>query len=177
MVQEEWKEIEGTNGLYRISNLGRVWSVRFNRQVKHTETKLGYPVITIPVLEKKQQFMHRLIAKAFIPNPYGLPVVNHIDGNRANFSIKNLEWCTQSHNVKAEYLSGRRIGKTNMKGRFGELNPASRPVAKFSLDGTLLRVFPCLAQAADFVGGSASHIVKVCKGKLKKHKGYQWRYM
>ena len=97
-MEEIWKDIEGYEGLYQISNLGRVWSVRKEIYRKPTIVS-GYYGVS---LTKDGQFdiftIHRLVAKAFIPNPLNLPQVNHKDENKLNNRVDNLEWCTAKYN-------------------------------------------------------------------------------
>lgn len=114
MQEEIWKPIQGYEGLYEVSNLGQVKSLK--RSVKHSKrgmratpckllkpsiTKTGYPNVSLckdGVVAYKS--IHRLVAQAFIPNPCGLPQVNHKDGNRANNLLSNLEWVSVSQNVQ-----------------------------------------------------------------------------
>ncbi len=115
MIQELWKDVKGYEGLYKVSNLGRVRSIeRYVRSDRNPKTGLrlikpkilkawdngnGYMVVTISVNKKrKNKYVHRLVAEAFIPNPENKPQVNHIDNNRSNNIISNLEWCTASEN-------------------------------------------------------------------------------
>lgn len=174
-MEEKWEEIEGTNGNYKISNYGNVLSVRKNILLKHCYGSTSYPVVGISINgTKKQVYIHRLVAFYFIPNPKNKPFVNHINGNRLDYSLGNLEWCTHSENVTHEYIMKRRAGKTNMKGLFGKENPNHKKV-KMIGDGFEKIIFG-ISEAARIVGGSASHITKVCLGKLKTHKGYRWEY-
>lgn len=99
----QWKRI---NENYVISNEGHVINTNTNKLNKHCKTSLGY----IRVSAKKNYLLHRLVAEAFIPNPNNLPEINHIDGNKENNRIENLEWCTHSDNVKHSFAN---LGRTS----------------------------------------------------------------
>ena len=105
---EEWKDIPGYAGLYQVSNLGRVKSLRFNKErIMKSTNSHGYQSIELCV--NNVRFItgvHRLVAMAFLPNPQNLPEVNHKDRNRSNNCVDNLEWVTQSENVAHAYRHG-----------------------------------------------------------------------
>ena len=103
MDKEIWKDIEGYEGLYQVSNLGRVRNIRV---LKPAPTKDGYLRVCFSVCGKTKGFLvHRLVAKAFIPNTQNSEV-NHIDGNKMNNSVGNLEWSTRSDNILHAYRNG-----------------------------------------------------------------------
>ena len=107
---EEWRPINGTNGKYEVSNKGRVKTLRQRPgMVKITKQKSGYLYAMIEVDGKSKNCrVNRLVAQHFIPNPDNLPEVNHIDGNKENNYVNNLEWCTRSHNVLHSFDTGLR---------------------------------------------------------------------
>ena len=98
-MKEEWKDIVGFEGLYKVSTLGRVKSLRKNKIMSFT-TRSGYSVLNLRKEGKRySKQVHRLVADAFIENPQNKPIVNHKDTNRKNNNVNNLEWCTQKENV------------------------------------------------------------------------------
>ncbi len=108
MGKEIWKDIEGYEALYKVSNLGRVKSLdRIDSIGRHRKGKIlkpsfsqGYPYINLRIKSKTQPYrIHHLVATAFIPNPEHKPEVNHIDGNKRNNCVDNLEWVTHSENM------------------------------------------------------------------------------
>lgn len=102
MNNEIWKDIEGYEGLYQVSNKGRVKSFHSGegKIMKPGTHPLGYKSVTLFKDKKgKVAKVHRLVAQAFIPNPENLPVINHKDENPSNNNVENLEWCTQKYNL------------------------------------------------------------------------------
>lgn len=128
---ETWKDIKGYEGLYKISDKGRIKSyhTRGDRQkvgkehyITPTKTTTGYYKIELMKEHKRRTYkLHRLIAIAFIPNPLKKPYINHIDGNKLNNSISNLEWCTQKENMNHAYKTGLIPKNTISKQEFYEL--------------------------------------------------------
>lgn len=122
-MKEIWKDIDGYKGKYQISNLGRVKSLKCNREriLKFTTMHKGYHAVSFDNYKNRKTFrVHRLVAQAFIPNPKNKPQVNHIDGNKLNNSINNLEWVSPAENIK--HASDNNL----LKGIKGELNYNSK---------------------------------------------------
>ncbi|ELC8411524.1 NUMOD4 domain-containing protein [Clostridium perfringens] len=114
MVAEEWRDIKGYEGLYQVSNYGRIKSLlgwNGKRYVKRTkilapssqQLNINYCRSVVKLSkngERKDYKVHRLVAKAFLDNPNNYDVVNHKDGNPLNNNVENLEWCTQKQNIR-----------------------------------------------------------------------------
>lgn len=109
-TQEIWKPIAECNGEYYVSNCGRVKSLKFGKEriLKQATNQNGYLFIIIHRKNHKQRYskIHRLVALAFIPNPNNKPQVNHKDGDKCNNHIDNLEWVTNSENIKHAWDNG-----------------------------------------------------------------------
>ena len=114
-MREQWKPIKGMEDRFLVSNMGRVRSIaRFNgnytvreRIMRSRTTRYGYEAINLYDGEKIRYFqVHRLVAEAFIPNPDNKPVIDHIDGNKLNNKVNNLEWVTHAENNQRAYETG-----------------------------------------------------------------------
>ncbi len=182
-MNEIWKDIEGYEGLYQISNLGRVkrldryvkgrWGNYYllnGKLIKERKTKDGYLRVGLQTGKKQKMFaIHRLVAKAFIPNPDNLPQVNHKDENKENNCVDNLEWCTAKYNINygncIEYRSKKRINGKN-----------SKTVYQYSIDGQFIKEWPSTREIQRSLGFAKSNIVTCCNGKIKTAYGYKWSY-
>ena len=170
---EVWKDIKDYEGKYQISNLGNVKSINYNHTGKEKILKLkinrrGYQFITLYKDNKKYYpAVHRLVAETFILNPDKLEQVNHIDGNKRNNSVSNLEWCTNLENMR----HADRTGLSNHRGTI-------KAVEQLDLNGNVINKFEALADAGKFLGikGKPVGISKVINGKRKTAYGYKWRY-
>ena len=120
---EQWRNIKGFEGSYQISNLGRIRSLDrvcgqmprgYDRHITGnfmtpTDNGRGYLIVHLKKNgSRKSRYIHRLVAEAFIENPKGFPVVNHIDFNKKNNTVENLEWCTQKMNVQHSSVNMRK---------------------------------------------------------------------
>jgi hypothetical protein len=153
----------------------------------YTGKKRNYMSIRLTNLEGVSQIfkVHRLVAKAFLPNPEGKPQVNHIDGNPSNNNVSNLEWCTNSENQIHAYETGLHKGMNGVvnpaygkpgvyKNKRGDDHNKSIRVVQMTLDGEVINGFESGILAAEAVGGNSSNIMKVCKGVLRKSSGFKW---
>ena len=108
-IAEEWRDIEQFKGEYQISNFGRIRNYRTKKVLKNYISPEGYICNSLRHSKEERTHtvrVHRLIAEAFIPNPNNYPIINHIDGNKQNNNIENLEWCTAQHNIQHSFDNG-----------------------------------------------------------------------
>ena len=107
----KWKEIQGFEGLYKISNEGKIYSNKINAIMKTYINNNGYECVQLTKNKKRKHFLvHRLVAGAFCGGHQDNLVVNHIDGNRLNNRSSNLEWCTTKENILDMKLRGTMYG-------------------------------------------------------------------
>ena len=186
-VEEIWKDIENYNGLYQVSNHGRVKSLErkvpnqnriySERILKPEKPKCGYLYCALC----KDGFarhirVHRLVAFAFIPNPYNKPQVNHKDGNKQNNSADNLEWCTNSENVSHSYGNTERGKARHWKGKMSNNHPNSKKVQQHTLDGVFVREWNCAKDIERELGFDCRCISACCRGKSKSSFNYKWNF-
>lgn len=110
MIDEEWKDIKGYEGLYQVSNLGRIYSCRYDRIRKPSGNKYLH-VVLCTNNNPKSMLIHRLVAEAFISNPGNKPQINHIDGDTTNNMVDNLEWVTAQENINHAYKQLNKIAQ------------------------------------------------------------------
>lgn len=199
MEKEIWKDIEGYEGLYQVSNLGNVRSVSLrgkgigkgrSRQGKLLKPALsdGYPFVVLSIDGKgKKCLIHRLVAKAFIPNPNNLPCVNHKSEIRTENFVENLEWCTYKYNNNYKE-KGKRISasKINLNSRGG--NVPAKKVACYTKEGELVEVFDSMYDAKRKYNYSPASIYNAINNKVRSdvrgnkytcHTAYSyyWKYV
>ena len=175
-MEEVWKDIKGYEGLYQISNLGKVKSLNYNhcankeKILKLITKKGGYlQVVLYKDKKKKVKLVHRLVAQAFLSDYSETLEVNHKDENKKNNCVANLEMCTREENCN--------YGTRNERGAKAKTNGAkSKKIFGVNTKSGKVITFPSLmeAQRNGFV---SSNIFKCCTGERKTHKSYKWYYV
>lgn len=157
---EIWKDIKSYEGLYKVSNLGRVKSLNYGRTGKEQILSLvlqnsGYLQVGLCKNGKVKKFkVHRLVAQAFIDNSDNLPQVNHIDQNKLNNQAINLEWCDNQYNTR--YSFAKKIGSFK--------------------DGKLIKVYEAI-QDVKTGGFNVGNVWSALNGRYKSSGGFQWNYL
>ena len=155
---EIYKDIQGYEGLYKISNKGNVKSLgndrtRKERILKPTKNHKGYLQVCLCKQGKIKRFLvHRLVASAFIENPNNYPQVNHKDEDKTNNNVTNLEWCTNEYNIN--YSQSKQV-----------------------LCVETGKIYPSAIEVERETGFSQGNISSACNGKRKQAYGFHWRYV
>lgn len=196
-MEEIWKDIEGYEGLYQVSNLGRVRSLGFDkwhkgRVLKQSfDSKDNYLFVGLHKDGKtKQKNVHRLVAETFIPNPNNLPCVNHINEIKTDNRAVNLEFCTIKYNsnygnAKKNMIESRRKNndqeEINRKIKDAKKRNQSysceKPVAQYTISGTLVATYESATDAERKTGISRGGIQRCCIGRYLQAKGFIWKYI
>ena len=178
LPNEEWRDIIGWEGLYQVSNLGRVKSLPRLHKYVHGEYLSKERILSPRVCGSQREYLsvalyrgkgavqrkiHRLVAMAFISNPKGYKEVNHIDENKRNNMASNLEWCSRSYNVNY----GRRIEKQSAH--------LQKAVLAFTRRGQFVARFKSIKDAAVWAGVDGSNVSRAIK-RDSVSGGYKWRF-
>ena len=170
-MNEIYKDIVGYEGKYQVSNLGNVKSLNYHRSGKEKvltpfHKPNGYMTITLwKDNSGHTKHIHRLVAETFIENPDNLPEVNHIDENKENNRIDNLEWCNSKYNMNYGEGAHKKSAENHKK-----------TVEQYDLQGNFIKEWRSATDIHKELGFSNSNIAKCCRNKSKTAYGYIWRY-
>lgn len=170
---EEWKQVKD-HPKYSISNYGRVRNTETGKiltpNIRSKTSHYLYVNFSYGYKNLVKKNIHRLVAEAFVPNPDNKPEVNHIDGNKQNNMVDNLEWVTTSENALHAYSMGLRHTKPN--NTLSAIDATRKPVRNI----TTGEVFKSLVDAANAIGGKSGGVSKCVTGKRKQYKGMRFEY-
>lgn len=180
-MKEIWKDIKGYEGLYQVSNTGKVRSLDrtvigknnskrliYGKELSKTDNGRGYDKVALQNdgrNTRKICKVHRLVAETFIPNPENKPEVNHINCNKKDNRVSNLEWSTSSENSKHAY-------DNNLKNV-----SRSKRVARINDEGKILEIFNSAREASNSYNLTHDGVSAVCRGKRKTCGGMKWKYI
>lgn len=187
LPNERWRDVEGFEGLYQISDYGRVKSLSRridkthnykSRILKQVHDKNGYLKCTLSKNGKHTEVrVHQLVGKYFVPNPENKPIYDHInevENNYCNNHYTNLKPATQSENIKRAYQCGRKPIIVNSKS--GKDNWQSKKVIQFDLNMNEIKEWDSIGLIEKTCGYSHGNIISCCKGRYKQAYGYVWKY-
>ena len=169
-TSEVFLSVPGYEGLYEVSNLGNVKSLRSGKLLKQANNK-GYKYVSLTKEGKSTCFgVHRIVAITFIPNPENLPEVNHKDENPSNNCADNLEWCTRKYNLN---YGGYRERMSKIQKEIGTNN---KSVSAYDKDGKFVKSYDSITEAENELEIGKSCISQCLRGKQKTAGGYIWKY-
>ena len=177
-MEEIFKDIVWYEWIYQIGNLGNVKSLNFNNMkvsklLKPLPTNCWYVRVWLTKWKKDYTYfsIHRLVALHFIDNPKDKPQVNHIDWDKKNNTITNLEWNTKSENMLHSY-------RNNLHKRvFWKDNHLSKKIWQYTLDWTFIKMWYSITEAANALWVNKSSIWKNCKWLTQKCKWFTFQYV
>lgn len=198
-IKEEWRDIPNYEGLYQVSNLGRVRSldriVRRNdgvdvrhksRILKPRDNGNGYLYVDIHNGGiTKRMYIHRLVAMAFLSNPNGYDEINHKSDIKSDNSVGNLEWCNRSYNASYGTKIQRTVNTCQKNGVYKKsldlktelgIYGGRKSVAMCDADWNVLRIFRSIMDAARCINVNPGKICECCKGSRNQTRGYKWKY-
>lgn len=180
---EVWKPIKDYEG-YLISSKGRIKSLPkkkgsgngyFTSESIRIQKKQrsGYLEVNL-IKDRRQRFflVHRLVAKAFMPNPYNLPCINHRDENKHNNCVENLEWCTAKYNSNYGTLKERQVEIQRRSNRY------KKPILQYGLDGQFIREWSGIYEVHDTLGYDKYNLYNACLHKSSNYTayGFFWKF-
>lgn len=187
---EIWKDVVGYENIYMVSNFGRIKSngrevfkpsslnntyrIKTSKKISsHCFTTTGYHQVGIM---RKSHYVHRLVAIAFLDNPLNKETVNHIDGNKSNNNLNNLEWATRKENSIHAFTKG--LNQKTWGGKGGTRHYRAKKVYQYDLDNNFIREYETLTTTKVY-GFNMFCVANVCNEKMryKTHKNYKWSYI
>lgn len=184
---EIWKDIIGYEGIYQISNCGRVKSLdreihKNNGVIEHRNGQImmlsldkdGYCYLGLRRQDKIKKFfrVHQLVAIAFLENPYNFNQINHKDENKSNNCVENLEWCDSQYNNKY----GTKLERTQITKIQNNSYNCRKPVLQFELNNVLVKRWESASQAEKVLNFSGACINRCCNHQRNKYRNYKWEF-
>lgn len=192
MSKEQWREVEGYEGLYEVSNYGRVRSldrvvrgrwgndcVKKGRVLTLSDDGQGYKIVSLSKRNKAKSFrVHRLVGAEFIPNLENKGDINHRDGNKANNYFENLEWATRKENINHAWSNG--LNENIRKARIKYGKEAAKAMQKAHQKKVICietgKTYFSMKDAAEFAKVHPSSISQVLRGISKTSGGFTWKF-
>lgn len=163
---EVWRDIPGYEGLYQASTYGRIKNKKSKKVLQGYKEKQGYITVNLD----KPRRVHRMVAITFLPNPNNFPQVNHIDEDKTNNNVVNLEWCTAKYNLSYGTAHERSVATKIIECKLG------KPIIGISKEGKIEKKYRSVREASRDIKKNSSSIFNCLSGKKKTCGGYFWKY-
>lgn len=174
LPNEEWKDIQDYEGLYQVSNYGRVKSLERWADDKHYcpehimkgYVNFGYVIVVLSKFAKTKHYrVHRLVAENFLKNEHNYTIINHINENKIDNRVNNIEWCSIEYNAN--------YGNRNIKiaKRLG------KRIVQKTLSGDIIATFPSLSETSRITGYNIAPLSRCCNGIQDLAYGYKWEFI
>lgn len=178
-MEKVWKDIEGYEGKYQVSDNGEVRSLNYGgyggvKLLKQCTHRDGYKRVALCKNGKrKYYFVHRLVAIAFISNPHNYKEVNHKDECKSNNNMNNLEWCTREYNLNYGTIKER-----FSEHRKGKNSPSAKPILMYDKEGNFIKRFECISDVNEYFNNDKAYSnVSAClRGITKTAYNYIFKY-
>lgn len=168
---EHWKDVNGYEGLYQVSDCGRVRNNQSGKILRPCEHRSGYlSVMLYKDKHPRRHFIHRIVASAFLENTDSCEFVNHKDEIKGNNNVDNLEWCSKEYNMRYGTICER------ISARRGHGARARRKVLQMGVSGEIINVWESIALAARETGTARTSIFECCNGIHRTANGFAWAY-
>lgn len=188
MEGEIWKDIKGFEGIYQVSNLGRIKSFRSNKNYFYKDKKKfkilrgtimnnGYRIVTLVSMTGKHSFclVHRLVAEAFIPNPLNKKDVDHINTIRTDNKVSNLRWATRKENCMNPITYRRTCADRRKRAKRGRDNTNAKPIYQYNRDMNLIGSYISVREASEATGIKMRRIDHAARGEQTQAGGFIWK--
>lgn len=178
-MEEIWKDIKGYDGKYQVSDKGNIKNAVTEKILKQYVNADGYYQVSLYSnrdKKSKKKEVHRLVAENFLEEKQIRKEVNHIDGNKANNKVNNLEWITHKENIHHAWKNKLFEPVRKASKRYGKDNPAAKKIIQYDIVGNKVKEYDCIMDAARSTNINKTSIGKCCNKRQKTAGKFIWKF-